>query len=46
MVTDSDRFALLMSQVVGKRLTYAQPTGKGTDSVCHPWAGTGRGEPS
>ena len=33
-LTDSDRFALVMSQVGGKRLTYAQLTGKGTDSVC------------
>jgi transposase-like protein len=33
-LTDSDRFALLMSQVGGKRLTYAELTGKGTDTVC------------
>lgn len=33
-LTDSDRFALLMTQVAGKRLTYAQLTGKGEDSVC------------
>lgn len=44
-LTDSDRFALAMSQVGGKRLTYAQLTGKGTDSVCHPEAGTGQEEP-
>jgi hypothetical protein len=42
---DADRFALIMSQVAGKRLTYAQLTGKGTDSVCHPEAGTGQEEP-
>lgn len=33
-LTDSDRWALVMSQVAGKRLTYAQLTGKGTDTVC------------
>ena len=44
-LTDSDRFALLMSQVAGKRLTYAELTGKDTDSVCHPKAGTGQEEP-
>ncbi len=44
-ITDSDRFALLMTQVGGKRLTYAQLTGKDTDSVCHPKAGTGQEEP-
>ena len=43
-LTDADRFALLMSQVAGKRLTYAQLTGKDTDSVCHPEAGTGQEE--
>ena len=44
-INDADRFALLMSQVGGKRLTYAQLTGKDTDSVCHPEAGTGQEEP-
>ena len=33
-LTDTDRFALAMSQVGGRRLTYAELTGKGTDSVC------------
>jgi transposase-like protein len=33
-VNDSKRFAIAMSQLSGKRLTYAQLTGKGTDSVC------------
>lgn len=33
-VNDSKRFAIAMSQIGGKRLTYAQLTGKGTDSVC------------
>lgn len=27
-LTDSDRFTLAMSQIVGKRLTYAELTGK------------------
>ena len=43
-LNDADRFALLMSQVGGKRLTYAQLTGKGTDSLHHPTAGTGQEE--
>ena len=34
-----------MSQVGGKRLTYAKLTGKGTDSVVLPEAGTGQEEP-
>lgn len=44
-LTDSDRFALLMLKVAGKRLTYAELTGKDTDSVCKPEAGTGQEEP-
>ena len=44
-LTDSDRFALAMSQVAGKRLAYATLTGKDADSVCHPEAGTGQEEP-
>jgi transposase-like protein len=44
-LNDSDRFAYLMSQVAGKRLTYAQLTGKDTDSLHHPTAGTGEQEP-
>jgi transposase-like protein len=44
-LTDADRFALAMSQVGGKRLTYATLTGKDTDSVCHLEAGTGQEEP-
>lgn len=40
-LTDADRFAFVMMQVAGKRLTYAKLTGKDTDSVCHPEAGTG-----
>jgi hypothetical protein len=44
-LTDADRFAVLMNQVAGKRLTYAELTGKGTDSVCHPEAAAGQEEP-
>jgi hypothetical protein len=44
-ITDSDRFAVAMCQVAGKRLTYAKLTGKDMDSVCHPEAGTGQEEP-
>jgi transposase-like protein len=44
-LNDADRFALVMAQVAGKRLTYAKLTGKGTDSVCHLQAGTGQEEP-
>jgi hypothetical protein len=28
VITDSDRFRLAMSQIVGKRLTFAELTGK------------------
>ncbi len=44
-LNDTDRFALLMSQVGGRRLTYAQLTGKGTHTLCHPEAGPGPEEP-
>jgi len=44
-ITDSDRFALAMSQVAGKRLTYAELTGKDADSISHPEAGMGQEEP-
>ncbi len=44
-LNDADRFALAMSQVAGKRLTYAQLTGKGVDSLHHSSAGTGQEEP-
>jgi transposase-like protein len=44
-LNDSDRFAFLMSQVAGKRLTYAQLTGKGVDALHHPTAETGTEEP-
>jgi len=39
-VTDSERFVKAMSLASGKRLTYAQLTGKGTDSLHHSTAGT------
>jgi transposase-like protein len=44
-LTDADRFALLMSQVAGKRLTYAELTGKDADALHSPEAGTGEEEP-
>ena len=44
-LNDADRFAVLMAQVGGKRLTYAQLTGKDTYSLHHPAAGTGQEEP-
>jgi transposase-like protein len=44
-LNDSDRFTFAMSQVFGKRLTYAQLTGKEVDSLHHPAAGTGQEEP-
>jgi hypothetical protein len=42
---DGDRFKLAMSQITGKRLTYAELTGKGTDSLHHETTGTGTAEP-
>jgi hypothetical protein len=39
-VKDADRFALAMSQVAGKRLTYAELTGK-NQSPRTPPTGTG-----
>ncbi len=44
-LNDSDRFTYLMSQVAGKRLTYAQLTGKEVDALHHPAAETGAEEP-
>jgi hypothetical protein len=38
-MNDSQRFELAMSQVFGKRLTYAELTGKGTDSLHHEATG-------
>src|SRR5437016_11720540 len=40
-LNDGQRFALAMTQVAGKRLTYAELTGKGTDSLHHDTTGTG-----
>jgi len=40
-LTDADRFALAMAQVAGKRLTYAQLTGKDADALHHPTAEPG-----
>jgi transposase-like protein len=44
-LTDTDRFVGLMAQVAGKRLTYAQLTGKDSNEPHHPEAGTGQEEP-
>jgi transposase-like protein len=44
-LNDSDRFAFLMSQVAGKRLTYAELTGKDADSYHSPEAAAGEEEP-
>ena len=39
-LNDADRFALAMSQVAGRRLTYSELTGK-SDSPHYPATGTG-----
>jgi transposase-like protein len=44
-LTDADRFALVMSQLGGKRLTYSELTGKDTDALHQETAGTGEEEP-
>jgi hypothetical protein len=41
-LNEADRFAFPMSQVAGKRLTYAELAGKGTDSLHPPEAGRGQ----
>jgi transposase-like protein len=41
-LTDRQRFVLAMSQVVGKRLTYSELTGKDTDSLHSQTTGTGQ----
>jgi transposase-like protein len=43
-MNDSQRFALGMSQVSGKRLTYAQLTGKDADSLHHETTGAGEAQ--
>lgn len=44
-IDDADRFILAMSQISGRRLTYAELTGKGTDSLHSSAAGTGQEKP-
>jgi transposase-like protein len=44
-LNDADRFALVMSQVGGKRLTYKELTGKTGPTPHHAAAGTGQEEP-
>jgi transposase-like protein len=44
-LNDADRFALVMSQVGGKRLTYAELTGKTGPTPHHPSAGAGQEVP-
>ena len=44
-LTDADRFAFLMGQVAGKRLTYAELTGKEVDALHHKTAEAGMEEP-
>ncbi len=43
-ISDSERFTRAMSLASGKRLTYAQLTGKGVDSLHHSAAGPGEEE--
>jgi transposase-like protein len=44
-LNDADRFALVMSQVGGKRLTYKELTGKTDQTFRQQEAGTGQAEP-
>jgi transposase-like protein len=39
-IGDGDRFQMAMRHVVGRRITYQELTGKGTDSIHHEEAGT------
>jgi hypothetical protein len=39
-VGDGDRFQMLMRHIAGRRVTYQELTGKGTDTVHHDSAGT------
>jgi transposase-like protein len=41
-MTDAQRFALAMSQIGGKRLTYAELTGKDADALHSPTTGAGQ----
>ena len=43
-MNDGQRFKLAMGQVMHKRLTYAELTGKGTDSLHHETTGAGETE--
>src|SRR5271166_4740355 len=44
-LTDAQRFELGMSQIFGKRLTYAELTGKGVDALHYETTGTRQAEP-
>jgi hypothetical protein len=44
-LNDAERFAFLMRQVAGRRLTYAEFTGKDADEYHSPEAGTGQEKP-
>jgi hypothetical protein len=44
-VTDADRFRRAMKLINGKRLTYAQLTGKDADALHNPATGAGQAEP-
>jgi transposase-like protein len=44
-LNDADRFVIAMSQLAGKRITYAQLTGKDADALHPQEAGTGQEEP-
>ena len=44
-LNDADRFALALAQIAGRRLTYAQLTGKETDTLHHSSAEQGQTEP-
>ena len=44
-MTDAERFAIAMSQVARKRLTYSELTDRETDSLHHEAAGTVQTQP-
>ena len=44
-LNDSQRFTLAMSKIAGKRLTYAELTGKDIDTLHSSPTGTGQEEP-
>jgi len=44
-LNDADRFVIAMSQLAGKRITYAQLTGKDADALHSSEAGAGQEEP-